>query len=113
MQPIQPSPGGTTLSWDALRQAVETETGMDFSGAREGRLRDAVQRVLSRQTPGADLERLMARPDQRGPFLEQLSTELTVGESFFFRNEHHFRALRDQVFPAILKENASRREVRV
>ena len=36
-----------------------------------------------------------------------------VGESFFFRNEHHFRALREEVIPTILQENAEKREIRV
>jgi chemotaxis protein methyltransferase CheR len=38
---------------------------------------------------------------------------LTVGESFFFRNEFHFRALRKEVLPTVFRENAERREVRV
>src|SRR5438128_12683505 len=107
MQPVQGNPGGTTAAWDGLRQWVETETGMDLSGPREPRLRDAVHRVLSRQKPPADLERLLARPEGHGPFLEELTSELTVGESFFFRNEHHFEALRSQAFPSILPANAA------
>jgi chemotaxis protein methyltransferase CheR len=112
MQPDPISPG-ETWSWDALRQWVETETGMDLSGSREVRLRDAVERLLARRTPRALPEQVLARPDERTPFLEQLTAELTVGETFFFRNEHHFRALKEQVFPSILKENASEREVRI
>lgn len=96
-----------------LRPWVEAETGMDFSGNRVTRLHDAVKRVLSREQPPTDLDQLMTLSRERGPFLERLSAELTVGESFFFRNEHHFRALRDNVLPEILHDNSNRREVRI
>ncbi|HUG68137.1 MAG TPA: CheR family methyltransferase [Pirellulaceae bacterium] len=98
---------------DRLRPWVEAETGMDFSGNRTQRLRDAADKVLSRQKTPVKLEQLLADSRQRGVFLEQLTAELTVGESFFFRNEHQFRALREQVLPEILSGNADKREVRI
>lgn len=97
---------------EQLRQRVEAETGMDLAGTRLPRLQGALERVLAKQ-PGADFDRLLAGAREQPGFLENLSTELTVGESFFFRNEHHFRALREHVLPAIFRDNASQREVRV
>jgi chemotaxis protein methyltransferase CheR len=98
---------------ESLRQWAEAETGMDLSGARFSRLRDAVEKVLSRHKPAVNLDRILTRPRERTVFLEQLAAELTVGESFFFRNEYHFQALRDHVIPEILKENAAEREIRI
>jgi chemotaxis protein methyltransferase CheR len=97
---------------ERLRQLVEAETGMDLAGSRFPRLQGAVERVLGQQ-PGANLERILARSEEYPAFLESLTAELTVGESFFFRNEHHFKALREQVFPEIMRENAAQREIRV
>src|SRR5262249_25828009 len=82
---------------DELRLWVEGETGMDLSGERAGRLREALERVVPLP----------------GPLLDRVSAALTVGETYFFRNEHHFRALREHVLPAILPDNAGRREVRI
>lgn len=98
---------------ESLRPWVEAETGMDFSGDRKSRLEDAVHRVLPRLEPLTRLDRLLEQPQERALFLERLTAELTVGESFFFRNEYHFRALRDHVLPAILCDNEQKREVRV
>lgn len=98
---------------DELRPWVEAETGMDFSGDRIARLEDAVDRVLTRREPRTRLDRLLEHPQERALFLERLSAELTVGESFFFRNEHHFRALREHVLPAILRDNEQKREIRI
>jgi chemotaxis methyl-accepting protein methylase len=102
----------TMSQLEQLRQTAEAETGMDLAGTRFPRLQAAVERLLA-QRPGADLERILAHADKHAAFLESLTVELTVGESFFLRNEHHMRALREQVFPEILRDNADRREVRI
>lgn len=97
---------------EQLCQRVEAETGMDLAGSRFSRFQAAVEKILSQQ-PSAKLDRLMERAEELAAFLENLTAELTVGESFFFRNEHHFRALREHVVPEILRANAAQREVRV
>lgn len=98
---------------EQVRRLAEAETGMDFSGTRLARLGGAVSKVLSRETTQTIPAMLSARPEERGQFVEKLSAELTIGETFFFRNEHHFRALREQVIPAILRDNVQQREIRV
>lgn len=90
--------------FDQLRVLAEAETGMNFSGDRAVRLRDAVAKVNMRQ--------LLGNNPQLG-MLERLTAELTIGETFFFRNEHHFLALRERVLPMILQENADKKQVRV
>ncbi|MBW3597058.1 MAG: hypothetical protein KY475_07260 [Planctomycetes bacterium] len=110
---VDPFAGVATEAWERLRAGVEAETGMDFAGTRLARLKDAVRRLLARAGTGVDLPSLLTDPQNHGPLLERLTAELTVGESFFFRNEHHFRALREHVAPQILQENAQRREIRV
>ncbi|MCY2989601.1 MAG: hypothetical protein NTY19_17255 [Planctomycetota bacterium] len=100
-------------AWQRLRVCAEAETGMDFSGTRMSRLQEAAGKVLARWTPPTTLDRLLGSRNEHGLFLEQLTAELTVGETFFFRNEHHFRALREQVVPAILQRNGGFREIRV
>jgi chemotaxis protein methyltransferase CheR len=101
-----------TSQLEQLRRQVEAETGMDLGEARFPRFQAAVAR-LQGQHPGADFDRLLARAEDHAAILERLTAELTVGESFFFRNEHHFRALRERVFPDILVANAAKREIRI
>ena len=102
-----------TGEWEHARQWVETETGMDLSGSRFTRLRDAFAKSVGGKDPEMVLRDIVARPDQQVGFMERLTGQLTVGESFFFRNEHHFRVLRETVLPRILEENRPRRQVRV
>lgn len=97
---------------ERLRQLVEAETGMDLAGPRFPRLAGAVDKTLAHQ-PNVYLDRILEHPDENSAFLESLTAELTVGETYFFRNEYHFKVLREHVLPEILRENAAQREIRV
>ena len=99
--------------WEVLREFLELETGMDLSGSRFSRLRDAVLRVGRRQRLLDRLGLLIEDPEHRARFVEDITAELTVGESFFLRNEHHFRVLREKIVPSILEANQNRREIRI
>jgi len=99
--------------WEKLRELVEAETGMDLSGNRRFRLQDAVEKVLSAHNLPQRLEHIFADPDHHGIFLEHLTAQLTVGKTFFFRNEYHFRALAEHVIPQILQEDDRKKEIRI
>ena len=45
--------------------------------------------------------------------LDHLTTELTIGETFFFRDEKQFNAIRRLILPDLLERNASRKALRV
>ncbi|QDU97019.1 CheR family methyltransferase [Lignipirellula cremea] len=105
----QPPPGDGTLEQaEQLRPWIEGETGMDFSGSRLTRLQDGLRKVSLLEALKLDPKAL-----ESAPFLERLTAQLTVGESFFFRNASHFAALRDHVGPDIFAHNQHRREVRL
>lgn len=103
----------STMHLERLRPWVEAETGMDFRGSRMSRLQVALDKVLSPVHSLQQIERLFWDAQERSLLIERLTAELTVGESFFFRNEHHFQALRDEVLPEILRNNRGPREVRI
>lgn len=115
MSPIgnQEPTGDDPALWEKLRQLVEAETGMDLSGNRLLRLRDAVEKVLATASLPQRLKQILAEPEHHGIFLERLTAQLTVGETFFFRNEHHFRALAEHVIPQIIRENDANKEIRI
>jgi chemotaxis protein methyltransferase CheR len=45
--------------------------------------------------------------------LDELVTDLTIGETYFFRHEEQFEALRQTILPDIIRRNASRRQIRI
>jgi chemotaxis protein methyltransferase CheR len=54
------------------------------------------------------------RDSQRGRReLDELIGEITIGETYFFRHQEHFDALRDIVFPDLLARNHAKRSLRI
>jgi len=96
--------------WHDLRLIVELETGMDLTGTRADRLRDAVVNVMRRDS-SIELPVDCNHP-VHARFVEAIAAELTVGESFFLRNENHMALLRTHVIPQIIRDNHDRREIR-
>jgi chemotaxis protein methyltransferase CheR len=103
----------TPQQWARIREMVEVHTGMNLGDKRILRLREAVDKMLAEDKGPHDLESILSNPNRRTVFLEQLTARMTVGETYFLRNEHHFHVLREHVIPQILQENASKHEVRI
>jgi chemotaxis protein methyltransferase CheR len=100
------------VNFEEMRRLIETETGMELGGDRAGRLRDAMAKALQTgRLPLANPTGLEGGTPQA--WVERLTAELTIGETYFFRNERHFTALRNHVLPEIVRENAGKRQVRV
>ena len=102
-------------SYERLKDFVIQATGLiyfqdkdqDFCNRLERRL-DAVQvrdcatyLAMIMQSPGANLE------------FNQLVTELTIGETYFFRHIEQFNALQNNILPELIERNQHSRRLRI
>ena len=89
----------TTYETERFRTAVGQQIGLRFDDARLGFLGEVLQRRLIHLGRNSDtyLCELECEPSQRE--LTALARELTVGETYFFRNNEQFRALAEIVLP--------------
>ena len=88
---------------ERFRAAITRRLGLSFDESRLPSLHEVLQRRSS-ATPGG-VEGLLARVE--GPLawrdeLRALAPELTIAETYFFRNPDHFRALLGVALPARL-----------
>jgi len=86
-------------------------TGLAFPESRREVLAGGVARGMRRAgtlDPSAYLERLRADPAE----LDALVAEITVGETYFFRDPEQFRVIREEILPALLRDH-TRRPLRV
>ena len=96
-----------------LSQAVAKQTGLNFSRERWPDLERGL-RLAADKLGFPDVEscarRLMSAPLTRQE-TEILAGELTVGETYFFREKKSFEILSEQILPEIarLRQNAERR----
>jgi chemotaxis protein methyltransferase CheR len=84
---------------ERFRAAIIQRIGLQFDDARLGFLGEVLQRRLDRLGRPADFYlRELEDPSARGE-ITALAQELTVGETYFFRNNEQFRALAEVVLP--------------
>lgn len=113
------SASGIVLTLDPLYSTlkdflIET-TGLTYYKDRDGDLVFCVSRRLS-QLGLCDCRSYLEllRDSVRGASeLELLVAEIAIGETYFFRHEEQFDALRHLVLPAILEKNKGSRRLRV
>ena len=95
------------MSWsqpafENLARLVGERTGLAFDPGRRPAAEEQIRRVLARAGdagPAEYLERLGPDPDPHA--LDDLIAELTVGETYFFREPDQFGFLRDTVLPEV------------
>jgi len=86
----------------ALKSWIIQHTGLSYYGDKDHDFALAIERSYGSHPPAAltILKRLAA--DSEGE-LDRIIEELTIGETFFFRHVEMFEALRDVVFPDLLR----------
>lgn len=92
-----------------VQQAIIRLTGLVFPESRRKVLADGLERATRRAgAPGiaAYLARLEADPDSE--LLDDLVAEITVGETYFFRDPRQFGVIRDRILPSLVERKGDR-----
>jgi chemotaxis protein methyltransferase CheR len=97
---------------DRFRSAVARRLGLQFDEAKSGFLEQVLRRRVESgdQNCAAYLLGLETEPSKE---LRELARELTVGETYFFRNNDQFRALAEIALPDRMRGRASQRRLRL
>lgn len=99
-------------SVEAAEAFVRQRTGLVFGESRRPAFALGLARAMQRSkevTP----ERYLARLDTQSALLDDLVGEITVGETYFFREPAQFSVIRDEVLPALRSRHAVERQLRV
>src|SRR5262249_2412705 len=111
----KPMSGVTRAHVERFRDVIGTRLGLQFDEGKLHRLADVLHRRLA-QSGTASVEDYLARllaPSPDFGELRALAPELTVGETYFFRNPDHFRALVELVVPDRMRARARERTLRI
>ena len=99
-----------------LAEVVESRLGLRFSRDRWPDLVrgvDAASRELGIGDINSFLTRLAAAPAESRE-IQVLASHLTVGETYFFRDENHFRILEQEILPPLIRSRRGKeRRLRV
>ncbi|HEX4227292.1 MAG TPA: CheR family methyltransferase [Bryobacteraceae bacterium] len=113
------TPGKDALTCDPVYpflkgHLIET-TGLHYYADKDDDLAGRIHRRLS--TLGvrdcASYLDILKDPLQGRRELDELIGEITIGETYFFRHQEHFEALRDIVLPDLIARNHAQRSLRI
>jgi chemotaxis protein methyltransferase CheR len=88
---------------ERFRAAIIHRMGLQFDDAKLAMLGEVMQRRLHKLGQPGEVYLRNLEGQQAGEELSALARELTVGETYFFRNIEQFRALAEIVLPARMK----------
>ncbi len=99
--------------YQALKSFILEFTGLFYFHDKDEDLATRLARRFSARGVATCSEYLkILRDDAQGEELTYVIGELTIGETYFFRQREHFEALRDAVFPELLDRNRGSRRIR-
>lgn len=96
----------------AAAALVRQRTGLIFSAARRSTF-DTALALAMRRAKLSDPEVYLARLAVEPALLDDFVADLTVGETYFFREPQQFAVIRNQVIPALLSSRSRERSLRV
>ena len=104
-----------TPAYPRLKQYVIEHTGLAYYADKDRDLAERIlQRLEVRRLPDCasylqTLEDGVAGEEE----MDELIGELTIGETYFFRQPEQFEALKQTVFPELIERNRSSRRLRI
>ncbi|MEW5703568.1 MAG: CheR family methyltransferase [Pseudomonadota bacterium] len=99
-------------TFNAIADLVRARTGLIFSPARYSDIETGIRKIMAKTgiaDPGECLECLEAD----SLLLDELIAELTIGETYFFREPDHFAFIREVVIPEVRRLRGAEHTVRV
>jgi chemotaxis protein methyltransferase CheR len=99
----------------SLKAYVIQTTGLNYYSDKDD---DLVRRICRRLSSlglhdCASYLEVLRDPVRGRSELDELIAEITIGETYFFRHQEHFDALRDIVLPELLIRNQHKRSLRI
>jgi chemotaxis protein methyltransferase CheR len=98
-------------AFEAVARVVAERTGLVFPDARRDSVEQGVREAAVRAGV-ADLRAYAELLARDGTLLDALVTELTVGETYFFREPQHFAFVRERLLPDVLRQRGPGHVVR-
>jgi chemotaxis protein methyltransferase CheR len=101
--------------YSRLKEHLIATTGLAFYADRDERLTELIASRLSAlgMHDCSSYTDFLADPAQGSAEMDVLIARLTIGETYFFRDEAQFEAIRTVILPDILERNKSSKQLRI
>lgn len=103
----------TAQASERFRQLIAQRLGLHFEEPKLGFLAEVLKRRVEATVRSSDAYLDLLETEALPTELGELALELTVGETYFFRNNEQFRAFSDVVLPERMRARAGERRLRL
>ena len=110
MKPDDSIPTISDAQFEKIRHLVQERVGLTISASRK---RDFYKRIQPFVSKDHGIDQFVRRLESRNAMDQEVVNSLTIGESYFFRNHPHFAALRNEIFPDLIRRNKSRKRLKI
>jgi chemotaxis protein methyltransferase CheR len=102
-------------AYSRLKERLIASTGLAFYADRDELLTDLIgQRLSALGLPDCSSYAVFLADEEEGSVeMDVLVARLTIGETYFFRDEEQFAAIRDVILPDVLERKRSSRRLRI
>ena len=104
--------GWSDPAFERAAQAIQAHAGLSLESTRCADAESGMRRAMVRAGI-ADIATYAERLASSRELLDPLVTELTVGETYFFREPDHFNFIRDEVLPRVRARRGGQHVVRI
>ncbi|MEA2626702.1 MAG: chemotaxis protein methyltransferase CheR, partial [Candidatus Binatota bacterium] len=101
-----------TPGFESLLRWIAERTGLVFPEHRVGSVRETLERAMSRHGH-TDLGSYQAQLDRDSSAFDALVVELTIGETYFFREPGQFAFIAGTILPDLLRQRHGEHALRV
>lgn len=100
--------------WQKFNQLVLQKTGLLFTDQKKLDLERGIMAVLSK-SPYNNLDELYLAlsSNTQEQLFDELISEITVGETYFYRDENQFELLKEEVLPSIIQEAKTSKKLKI
>lgn len=92
----------THPAYEKIAEFMEGRTGMVFSSHRRADVESEARKAMARMNI-QDVRNYLRRLETEKPVLDDLTAQLSVGETYFFREPAQFQLIREKLIPEILE----------
>lgn len=91
---------------------ISHETGLRFAGHQLETVRKGIREAM-RRSGELDPHRVLQQISSNSPVFDDLVSELTIGETYFFRDPSQFAVIRHQLLPSLVRRKGANHRIRV
>src|SRR4051812_28199000 len=95
-----------------FRDLLHERCGLDYPERKRADLEHGLRLALA-SSQHSDLAALYDDAAAGGPSWEIILAQLTIGETYFFRNTPQFDALRQHILPELIERHSAMRHLRI